>query len=97
MIMKKVKLILIGAGGRGTIYARHALQIPEQAEVVAVADPQDFFRNRLGDMHGIPEERRFKDWKNVLDLERFADAVIITTQDRMHVAPAVAFAASFCT
>ncbi|MBO5689201.1 MAG: Gfo/Idh/MocA family oxidoreductase [Lentisphaeria bacterium] len=90
--MKKVRLILIGAGGRGTIYARHALQISEQVEVVAVADPQEFFRNRLGDMHRIPEDRRFGDWKEILDFERFADAVVITTQDRMHVAPAVAFA-----
>ena len=56
--MKKVRLIIVGAGGRGTIYARHALQMPESVEVVAVADPRDFFRDRVGEMHHIPEEKQ---------------------------------------
>lgn len=90
--MKKIKLIIVGAGGRGTIYARHALQMAGGVEVVGVADPRAFARDRIGEMHGIPADRRFEDWREIPDQAPFADAVVITTQDRMHVEPAVAFA-----
>lgn len=90
--MKKVRLIVLGAGGRGTIYAQHALRMPGTAEVVAVAEPRAFFRDRLGDMHRIPASGRADDWRELVSREKFADAVVITTQDRMHVEPAVAFA-----
>lgn len=89
--MKKVRLLIIGGGGRGTIYARHALHLPE-TEVAGVAEPRDFFRDRIGDMHHIPAENRVRDWRELLDRPRFADGVVITTQDRMHVEPAAAFA-----
>ena len=90
--MKKVSFLIVGGGGRGTVYARHILEMNEQAEVTAIADPRDFFRNRIGDMYRIPENRRFHDWRDALRGEKVADAVIIATQDRLHVEPAVAFA-----
>ena len=90
--MKKVSFLIVGGGGRGTVYARHILEMNEQAEVTGIADPRDFFRNRIGDMHRIPEERRFTDWRDAVSREKLADAVIIATQDRLHVEPAVAFA-----
>ena len=36
--MKKVTAVLLGAGARGTIYARYALEKPEEFEIVAVAE-----------------------------------------------------------
>lgn len=42
--------------------------------------------------HGIPPERVFTTWEDAARVPRFADAVIVTTQDSMHVGPAVAFA-----
>ena len=37
--MKKLKVILIGAGGRGRTYTDIMAELPEQYQVVAVAEP----------------------------------------------------------
>jgi predicted dehydrogenase len=90
--MKPVKLFIAGAGGRGTSYASYALQHPELAKVVAVAEPRDYYREQLVEKHSIPKENVFTDWRDAAQRERLADAVIIATQDQMHADPAVAFA-----
>ena len=92
VFMKGISVIIIGCGGRGTVYARHILEMNDRVKVAAVAEPREFFRNRIGDMHHVPEDMRFSDWREILRREKLADAVIITTQDRMHLEPAVAFA-----
>jgi predicted dehydrogenase len=92
MSEKKVTLIVAGAGGRGTGYARIAADAG-RAQVVGVAEPRDFFRDGMIARHGISPENVYTDWKDLAARDRFADAVIIATQDRMHVEPAVAFAA----
>lgn len=89
--MKKTSVIIIGGGGRGTIYSHHLQTIKDKAEVVAIAEPREFFRNRIAEMHSIPQENRYTDWHDLLKRPKFADAVIITTQDRMHLEPAIAF------
>ena len=87
-----VKLIVIGCGSRGTVYSRFAEEYPERAKIVAVADPRDLYRNQIGDKHNIPENMRFHTWEDVAKLPKFADAVMICTQDSLHEAPAIAFA-----
>ena len=89
---KPVSLIVLGAGGRGTIYANLAKMMPEKARIVAVAEPREFFRERIAREHQIPRENVFSDWQEVLKRPKFADAVIIATQDRMHAEPSIAFA-----
>ena len=89
---KKVSIIIVGAGGRGTGYFELLKKMPERAEVVGVAEPRDFQRNRIADHYNLPEERRFRCWSEVAKLPKFADAVFICTQDAMHEAPAIAFA-----
>lgn len=81
-------LAIIGAGNRGKdVYARWALEHPDEARVVAVADPDPERRNGLAERHGIPEDGRFASWEALLDGPRRADAVVIATPDRLHVAP----------
>jgi len=84
------KLIVIGAGGRGKTYADLALELPEQYEVVAVAEPIAARREYIRDKHGLPEERCFESWEPLLELPKMADAAIIATMDRDHLAPALA-------
>ncbi|MFA6110855.1 MAG: Gfo/Idh/MocA family oxidoreductase [Candidatus Latescibacterota bacterium] len=90
--MHPVRLAVIGAGSRGTGYAAYAAAHPDQAQVVAVAEPRAFYRDRLAREHRIPSERVFADWREAAAAPRLADAAIIATQDAVHVEPAEAFA-----
>ena len=89
---RPVTLLIIGAGSRGSGYAHFAEQFPDRVRVVGVAEPRRPYRERLVKAHDIPPEHVFSDWRDAAAVPRFADAVIIATQDRMHVEPAVAFA-----
>ena len=91
--MAPVSIIVIGAGQRGAGYARWALRNPDRAAVVAVAEPNETRRARLAAEHGIAAGNAAADWRELAERGRFADAVLICTQDRMHVEPAEAFAA----
>ncbi|GAA2716578.1 MULTISPECIES: Gfo/Idh/MocA family oxidoreductase [Streptomyces] len=91
--MSPVSLLVIGAGDRGTGYARWALQHPDRATVVGVAEPRHVRRARLVEEHGIAPENAVPDWKELAARGRIADAVLICTLDRAHVEPTEAFAA----
>ncbi|MFI6926056.1 Gfo/Idh/MocA family protein [Nonomuraea spiralis] len=80
-----VTLAVVGAGSRGSSYARHAVATG-RAEVVAVADPLDGRRARF------PGATGYADWRELAALPRQADAVVIATQDREHVEPALRLA-----
>jgi predicted dehydrogenase len=88
--MKKVKIIIAGAGARGTVYAKYALDNPDKMAVVGVAEPREFYRETMRQTYDIPAENVFTDWRQVAEQDKFADAVIIATQDNMHTKPALA-------
>ena len=90
--MKPAELIIIGAGSRGSIYAAYAEEYPDEARVVGVAEPRDAWRDDLAEKHDIPAPDTARDWREFLYRPRCADAVIIATQDKLHVEPAVEFA-----
>lgn len=87
-----VTLLIIGAGSRGKNYAAYALEHPELARVVGVAEPREFFRTHIAEKHQIPAEQTVADWKDLAARPKFADAVVIATPDRLHMEPAIAFA-----
>ena len=91
--MQPVTLLVVGAGGRGSGYSTFATMWPDRAKVVGVAEPREFYRQRLVKNHQIAPEHTFTDWRQAAAKPRFADAVLICTQDAMHADPAVAFAA----
>lgn len=90
--MKPVTLVVIGAGSRGNTYARYALEYPDKARVVGVAEPRDYYRQKMVSDHHISPDHVFEDWRAVAEQPRFADAVIIATQDKDHAEPAIACA-----
>ncbi|MHA2163397.1 MAG: Gfo/Idh/MocA family protein [Candidatus Thorarchaeota archaeon] len=89
---RPVCIVIVGAGDRGTVYSKYAIEHPERAQVVGVAEPIAIQRQRMVEKHGIPEENVFSDWKGIAEKGRIADAAIIATQDSMHVEPTIALA-----
>jgi predicted dehydrogenase len=93
--MSPVSLLVIGAGQRGTGYAnwtKASADHEARAKVIGVAEPNDTRRTRFAAQHGIPDANAAKDWRDLAARPKFADAVLICTQDRMHKEPAEAFA-----
>jgi len=88
--MKQVKVIVIGAGLRGNAYAAYALSNPEELKIIGVAEPDDVRRSEFQEKYDLPDSRCFKTWQDVFGEEKWADAVMICTQDDMHVEPALA-------
>uniref|UniRef100_A0A3P8T6U4 Zgc:154075 n=1 Tax=Amphiprion percula TaxID=161767 RepID=A0A3P8T6U4_AMPPE len=83
-----VRVIVTGAGCRGEIYSNYASVHPERMKVRRA----EVRRTKLQKQHNIPDENIFEDWHSVLERDKFADAVLICTPDRLHKEPAVAFA-----
>ncbi|WP_017537398.1 Gfo/Idh/MocA family protein [Nocardiopsis halophila] len=92
--MAPVRVLIVGAGSRGSAYAAWIREHPRIARVVAVAEPRPAYRDRLADACGVPPEARFADWREAAALPRTADAALVCTLDDAHLEPALAFAAS---
>ena len=86
--MKQVTAILIGAGNRGAeAYASYGLQYPNELKFVGVADPREDRREAFRKAHGIEEKYSVESWENIFEFPKFADFIMICTQDHMHMEP----------
>lgn len=86
-----LEMVLLGAGNRGYYaYGPYALRYPEQVRFVAVAEPDDAKRERFAKAHGIPAERQFRSWQEVLAEPQMGAAVLNCTMDRDHLPSALA-------
>ena len=88
--MKKITTILIGAGNRGKIYTDYALTNPDKLKVIGIVEPTVDRRESFAEKHNISAENCFTDWEELFKREKFANTVMICTQDKMHFAPAMA-------
>ena len=88
--MKQLTAIVLGYGLRGQAYSKYAVNNPQELKIVAVADKEKSKRDYAMERHNLPGEMIFDDWKNLTALPKMADFAIITTQDKMHVEPALA-------
>ncbi|MBE6761717.1 MAG: Gfo/Idh/MocA family oxidoreductase [Ruminococcaceae bacterium] len=86
---KQLKVIVIGAGGRGQTYTNIMHKVPEKFKVVGVAEPIDDRRDYIKEKHEIEDKNCFTTWEDILAVPRFADIAIISTMDRMHTEPAI--------
>lgn len=92
VLIKPATILIIGAGDRGKVYAGYAEHFPEKLQIIGVAEPRKEHRELLAKKHNIPRENIFSSWQEAAAIPRFADAVVIATQDKMHTEPALAFA-----
>lgn len=84
-----VRVLLLGAGHRGSIYADYAIKSPREMKIVGVADPNPRRLERIAEMHAVPKAHCFHDAGAALSVPKFADAVIVATPDKQHVVPAL--------
>lgn len=89
---RKLRLGIIGAGSvvreiYQYLYFRSSYT--PLLEVCAVADPNEEYRNWFGDLAGIPANRRFAGYQELLAKIEL-DAVQVNTPDHLHCAPTVA-------
>lgn len=89
---RPVTAIVIGAGGRGMGYSVFSQAHPDRFCVVGTAEPLEWNRSFMENTYDLPPENVVKDWRELAARPRFADMAIISTQDAMHVEPAIAFA-----
>jgi predicted dehydrogenase len=87
--MKQLRVIVLGAGQRGQTYTDVMADLPEQFQVVGVAEPVQANRDYIQKKHDIPAENCVSSWEELLNRPCFADIAIIATQDKMHYAPAM--------
>ena len=88
--MKKLNVVIIGAGNRGATYADIMAKYPEKYQVVGVAEPIESRRNYIRDKFAIPENMCFTDYHPLFELGKVADVAVIATMDRLHFDPAMA-------
>lgn len=87
--MKKISVIVVGAGNRGDRYAELMNQRPEQYQIVGMADPAEARRNHFQKAYGVPGENCFESWEDILSQPKMADVAVISTVDDMHYQPAL--------
>ena len=78
-----MKLVLVGAGQRGMIYASYGYHSKE-AEIVAVIEPDKERRKSAGDLFNISTDMQFESVEDFYLLGKVADAIILASMDRDH-------------
>ena len=57
--MKKIKLAVLGYGNRGQVYADYSLDEPDEVEVVAVIDPNEYKLKVAKERYKLSAEQLF--------------------------------------
>jgi predicted dehydrogenase len=87
----KLRLGIIGAGAVVREIYQHLFfhsHYSQLLDISAVADPNEQFRNWFADLAGLPPDRRFAEYRELLAKVQL-DAVQINTPDHLHCAPTV--------
>ncbi|HJC73108.1 MAG TPA: Gfo/Idh/MocA family oxidoreductase [Candidatus Ruthenibacterium merdavium] len=91
MQKKKITMVIAGLGGRGhDIYGNYAMEHPDEVEIVAIADPRKERLEVAQKEWNIPAHLCFSTAEELFAMPQMAQAAVIATQDRQHVAHAEA-------
>lgn len=89
--MSKLRIGVIGTGSVVREIYQYLYYNSEYSPLLSIdaaADPNEAARNAFCDANGIPENRRFRSYEEMIDRVPL-DAVQVNTPDRLHRAPAV--------
>lgn len=78
---------VMGAGNRGRGYQWYGKKFPDTMKIVAVADINEYRRNAMADSWGVPKERRFSDYRDLIKASekgKLADILLVTLPDSLH-------------
>lgn len=86
----KLKVALVGLGSRGKdTYAPTAKLYPDKMEIAAIADIDAAKVEEVAREYHVPREACFSSAEELLQQDKLADVMFITTQDRQHVGHAI--------
>ncbi len=83
------RVVILGLGYRGRIYAAWALAHPEALKVVAIAEPDETLRQQWQARLGLAEESVYASWEEAVEAVD-AECVIVALPDHLHFAAATA-------
>ena len=82
--MKKIKGAILGYGDRSFWYSQYALDKPEELEIIAVIDVNDYKLAKAKERFNIPDDMLFNNLDEFLNKNIACDFVINGTMDQLH-------------
>lgn len=82
-------MAVVGYGNRGQIYADYSLDEPNELEVVAVIDPNEYKLQVARERYGLSEEQVFTCYADFVKANIQADLVANATMDQYHYQTAI--------
>jgi len=79
--------VIIGAGGRGKDSYAPYIEKNELLTITGVVEPDKYKREQFKEKYNISDDMCFEDYHEFFAKGRLADAVLICTQDKMHLEP----------
>ena len=80
----KVKVVIVGYGDRGSIYANYAAKYPEELEIVAVVDPDLFRLGMAKEKFNLDQSQCLTSFDELLSRGKIADCAVVATMDQLH-------------
>lgn len=80
-----VTFAIAGFGDRGSTYASMQNLFPDKMKVVAVADLDPAKVEKARRLYNIPQENCFASAEEMLEHDKLADVMVVSTMDRQHV------------
>ncbi len=84
-----ITFAIAGFGDRGSTYASMQKLFPDKMKVVAVADLNPDKVAKAKKLYDIPEGNCFQSAEEMLEREKLADVLVVSTMDRQHVGHAI--------
>ena len=82
--MKKIKIAIVGYGNRGQVYADYSLDEPNEVEVAAVIDPNEYKLKAAKERYGMSDDRLFTAYADFVAANVDVDIVINATMEQYH-------------